>query len=288
MSNRVIFQCAFGLLVLLFFSGCSKTYMQIFDTEVKDVPNINDQWVYEDDTVSVRYSFWASGGTMSFAIYNKTDRPLFIDWKNSALMINDQKLSYWTDRTVTSSSSTSTSSSYGYSTTNAEPPIFDWSYVLQSLTTTRGSFQTQGVMVKEERITSLPPHSYVGMNRYRLREELWKFSGPNARTVEVPKANGRGSYSVSEEEFRSDTSPLRIRNFIALSFSEKMDSDFYVDNSFWVSKVREMDYKHFQGRVIGKDEDRYRVYEKAEKKRTAFFGSTSSSTACGSAHYACS
>ena len=266
-----MFQWVLSFMVLLLLSGCSKSYMQIFDTEAKGVPNINDQWVYEDDTVSIAYSLWASGGTMSFAIYNKTDRPLFIDWKNSALIINDQKLSYWADRSVTSSSGTSTSSSYAYSTTNAESPIFDWSYVLQSLTTTRGSFQTQGVMVKEERITSLPPHSYVGMNRYRFREELWKFNGPNARTVDVPKANGHGYSSVSEEDFRSDTSPLRIRNFVALSFSETMDSVFYVDNSFWVSRVREMGYKNFQGRVIGKDEDRYPIYEKAEKRRTAFY-----------------
>ncbi|HQV38427.1 MAG: hypothetical protein IPL81_01945 [Flavobacteriales bacterium] len=275
MNNRVIFRWTFSLMVLLLLSGCSKTYMQIFDTEAKNVPNINDQWVYENDTVSIIYSFWASGGAMSFAIYNKTDRPLFIDWKNSALIINDQKLSYWIDRTVISSSGTSTSSSHAYSTTNTELPVFNWAYVLQSTMNTSSAtattFQSHGTMVKDERITSLPPHAYVGMNRYRFREELWKFNGPNARTVEVPKANGHGYSSVSEEDFRSDTSPLRIRNFVALSFSETMDSVFYVDNSFWVSRVREMGYKNFQGRVIGKDEDRYPIYEKAEKRRTAFY-----------------
>jgi len=249
----------------VFLSGCAKKYIQIFDTQSERITNANDQWIFDNDTITIRYSFWAPGGVMSFAIYNKTNRQLFIDWKNSAFIINDRKMDYWIDQITTSNSKISKSSSVSW----ISPNVFDWNYILHTNRTS--AYLEEGSMVKEERITSLPPHAYVGVNKYRLREDIWKFAGPNSRIVMVSRNDKEGTAKVTEEDFEKSTSPLRFRNFLALSYSDKMDKIFYVDNAFWVSKVREMEYQQYRGKIIGKDNQNNPIYEKRDKKRTGFY-----------------
>ena len=96
-------------------------------------------------------------------IYNKTNEPIYFDWKNSAFIPNDQMVSYWQDVTNTVGVSSSSSS---------------WLYA--------GMISSRGVSksVRQERIGVIPPHSLITKNDFRLVKDY----------ADLPKP---GNYSES-------------------------------------------------------------------------------------------
>ena len=96
MKTRI---CIFLFILSIAFVGCTPQYMQVFNIESNKAKLSKDFFVYENDTVKISYSFWANHGLMAFSIYNKLDKPIYIDWKNSAFIYNSNKLNYWIDQT---------------------------------------------------------------------------------------------------------------------------------------------------------------------------------------------
>lgn len=87
-----------ALLALLLLPNLADiTYMQYYRVESPDAKRTDNNFVYENDTVKVTYSFWGNGGVMSFVIFNKTDRPLYIDWSRSSMIVNSNNTFYYND-----------------------------------------------------------------------------------------------------------------------------------------------------------------------------------------------
>ena len=86
-------------IILILLTGCTKSFIQIFDTSTRNCKSQNGFFVFENDTLKITYSFWASKGVMSFAVYNKLNKPIYVDWKNSSFIQNDNKMDYWVDET---------------------------------------------------------------------------------------------------------------------------------------------------------------------------------------------
>ena len=85
------------IVITLVLSGCAKKYIQVFETKSTNTEKQADFFVYETDTLKITYSFWAEKGVLSFAVYNKLDQPIYIDWKKSSFIDNSNKLNYWVD-----------------------------------------------------------------------------------------------------------------------------------------------------------------------------------------------
>jgi len=252
--------------VLLFF-GCAERRVEVYHAASHECAKEEDQWVFENDTVMLRYSFWSSGGSMSFVIYNKATKPIFINWKNSALILNDQKMHYWSDAVKFSGSSSGVSATKTTSVTD-----FDWAWVTRSRSESAMATVTSGAMVKDEMITSLPPKSYIGFRRYQLLKDIVDVDSPNtdARLVSAPGKPGR-TETIRMMRYNENSSPARYRNFLQLSFEEDMRTVFYIDNAFWLSEVEDMSNGVFLGDVIAIESDRTRVYEKAYRRRSSFY-----------------
>jgi len=50
----------------------------------------NDEYALETDSLSIAYSFIAEDGHLTMAIFNKTNDSYYINWKNSAYILNGQ------------------------------------------------------------------------------------------------------------------------------------------------------------------------------------------------------
>lgn len=188
------------LLILFLLTSCSKTFIQIFDIASTDVQTKNEYFVYENDSVKITYAFWTRNGVMSFSVFNKTKKPIYIDWKNSSFIYNGNKLDYWSDEIQTISQSNVTSitnkntkiSSYynGYYYVGT-PIIWEYtnnqSYILsQSLT----AFQTetQSSSFKPERITFIPPKSAFSCSRFYLfPADYYKLNVETATQITLPR-----------------------------------------------------------------------------------------------------
>ena len=127
--------------------GCSPQYMQVFEINSNKAKLSKDFFVYENDTIKISYSFWANHGLMAFSIYNKLDKPIYIDWKNSSFIYNSNKLNYWIDEQKTDYSSYY----LGY--------YYKGNLLPQGIILNEGIQNTTSVSIKPERITFIPPKS---------------------------------------------------------------------------------------------------------------------------------
>ena len=142
--KSILFQLAVASIL---FSSCSINY--IYHTTCGR--NVNSQetcYVFENDTIKITYDFWADRGKMNFSVYNKLDVPIFIDWKNSSLIVDDNRFGYWSDSKVKISKPLQVKE-------NKLGPLYG-----------NQSF----VVIKKERLTSVSPHSkIVKVSDYALR-----------------------------------------------------------------------------------------------------------------------
>ncbi len=240
--------------------SCAKSFIQIFDTATTNTEFKDNFFIFESDTLKITYSFWASNGIMSFAVYNKLDKPIYIDWKNSSFIYNDSKLNYWIDEIQTNM--VSYYSGYYYNGPLLKP----------GFTINKGVETTTSSSIKLERITFIPPKS----NYYRSQFYLMPGDGYNmdlnCKKTNLPRNDKpKMKTTVYSEVFTMTNSPLRFRNYLAFTFKENSTQIFFVDNEFYLSSAKEMDYRHFRGKSTESDENGDKTYEKPYKKSTSFY-----------------
>jgi hypothetical protein len=248
------------LIVFFFFIfiGCNKSYIQVFDTKSSNVKIENEFYVYETDTLKITYSFWAEKGIMSFAIFNKLDIPIYIDWKKSSYIDNSKKLNYWIDEEHIKSASYY--GSYFYKGAILKPVY----------TVNEGIGATTTIRIKMERLTFMPPKSnYYRSQFYLLPLTYYKLNKKTEYKYFNRNDNPKKNTKVYEANYSKNDSPLVFRNFIAFSLTEDFKEEFYIDNEFYISNIKEMDHRHFKYKV--KDINGKYVYIKPFKKNTSFY-----------------
>ena len=181
----------------------SCTPAKIATISSKNVPQKNSIFISENDMVKITYHFWADNGIMNFDIYNKTNDPIYFDWKNSAFIPNDQMVSYWQDVTNTVGVSSSSSS---------------WLY--------SGVISSRGVTksVRQERIGVIPPHSLITKNDFRLVKDYADLPNPGNYSEANSFLNYRNYLMFSTNE----------------KFEGKA---LTIDNKFFISNIKMIKYK---------------------------------------------
>ncbi|MBC7553334.1 MAG: hypothetical protein H7257_05095 [Taibaiella sp.] len=219
------------------FSGCSRFTQVVYVTPTtEDIKNINHFYTYENEDVKVVYWFWAEHGIMSFLLWNKTDLPMYIDWKKSALINNGRRESYYTSKNASNYKTYGTT--YGLEWLD----VFNEYYNLNN----NSKLSRQG-LVKGERVTFIPPKSYITQAFYNLTANI--YFDVTDRNTEMETINFCKVYvSRSNKD-------ITFRNFITYSFAENFATENYIDNEFHLNKVVTMD-NHLFGY---KDVDGYRA-----------------------------
>ena len=78
------------------FASCG-SYIQVMDTQTTNCKTESDTHYFENDSIKVTYNFWGLHGNMAFSVFNKTDKPLYVNWKNSSFIVNGEKYDYWSE-----------------------------------------------------------------------------------------------------------------------------------------------------------------------------------------------
>jgi hypothetical protein len=215
---------------ILTLCSCNIKYTQLYETTSSFTKD--GKAVYENDTARIEYFFWDQAGVLAFAIYNKLNVPIYIDWKRSSYIKNGDKFDYWVDEQTSEYNTNYTSIQY-------KGLLYGWGVEGQSTTT--------GKTVKPERVTFIAPHSRI----YKHYFILFNPSGTLLRIDHNPevvnsKSQPGKSTVVYTNAYNKEKNPLTFRNFLTLSTSEKFDKDIYIDNEFYVSKITEMKAGEFR------------------------------------------
>lgn len=238
-------------------SGC-KSYIQVFETKTINTVKEGEFYVYETDTLKITYAFWTKKGILSFSVYNKLDKPIYIDWKKSSYIDNSNKFNYWVDEEIIKSVSY-----YG-------SYFYDGPLLKPGFSINEGIGAVAASKVKVERITFIPPKSnYYRSQFYLLPLSYYEFDLKSDFTDTNRNDKPKKTTRVYYNEFSKQNSPLDFRNFLAFSMTEDFEDEFYVDNEFYLSKMLEMDYRHFKYRE--KEENGNYVYIRPFKKQTSFY-----------------
>jgi hypothetical protein len=84
----------FGFLSMLLFllSSCISTRYQVYTMQSHLNKDHNREFAMEVDTLAIAYSFVAPSGSITIGIFNTSDAPMFINWRNSAVIVNGRSV----------------------------------------------------------------------------------------------------------------------------------------------------------------------------------------------------
>lgn len=224
------------LFILLFpivlLSSCSIRFntcqtFKIASSNVKQVDSAGiSRYRYEDSLVIIDYNLWSSGGTVKFNIYNKSDEPIYVNWKNSNFIFQGYNNEYYSNETIserkstTNASATSnTSGRSSYNIYNVNPvvtvnknykTISDFSSITDEVT----------IVQKESQSIQIPPKSFNTYNKFNLNVPFFQFKD-----------------SLIFVAYDKTNSPLLFRNYLAISKDKDFRKQLFIDNDFWISEV---------------------------------------------------
>lgn len=225
MSNKLRL-IALTLLIsvkMLIFLSCAPSYkaFQIIETNSNEVAYKEGIYAYEKDEVELSYNFWQGKPIINFTIFNKSPKPIYIDFDKSHFILNGESYDYYEDieqvSSVSSAKGVSSYYNYGLLHTNS----------IESQVSTK---------YKRKRIVQIPPKSYI---RFSDNVNL-NYSIDNCETAIIKKGN---PYILTFEE---KNSPVQFRNYITYSTDVNMSNLAVIDNDFWVSKVMIVNEEDFK------------------------------------------
>lgn len=204
MKKLIVFTCLLSLLLGL--SACSSYfYSSLSSNDPAGEMNERNEFVQENDSVCITYSFNGENAPVKISIYNKLNEPLFVDWQRSALIVGDVSTSYFHENATISGKTESRSSGDAYK----------WSrrYTLTD-NSSSGSFSGEVQMPKG--VESIPPKSRIESVMLELDNLSFK-DIPNHEYKKQPFAKSNSELvSLQVREYTEDDSPLRFRSYLAL------------------------------------------------------------------------
>lgn len=220
------------LICLLMLTSCAPL---VRVTEL-DGPRLNktNKLGFENDTVSIIYNFWAENGQLSFTFTNKSDRPVYIDWKKSVLFINNVKIPYWTGQ-----------DEVDFNTAGASAALNG------KISAGVNGSNSKGTITHPERITFLAPHSDYSVSGISLAQFNTIPDSAKGEKTLVPETYRRQKKTqVNVRRFDAKNSPLQIRNYITYSFKEYTDETMAFDQHIWLKQLTTMSQRQFNGKVL--------------------------------------
>jgi hypothetical protein len=208
------------IVIPVFLMGCMKYQYTTVSSNM--ISNEQKEFVHENDSLIVKYNFSGNNCPVRISIENKLATPLFVDWKRSALIVNDLSQSYSTDNAVIDAYGTGITFLWGES----------------------GSSQfinVQGTITKSESTGFIPPHAKIQSDAVYASDNYKKLKGKKSKTIRVYSSD---SFTLARHyEFNEANSPARFRSYLTLSTDPNFSSLIIYDDSFWVTEIVQTDLR---------------------------------------------
>ena len=187
------------LLFLVLLLSCTKSIYHVATVQSRSVKPIESDFVFENDELRVVYNLWEPGGRMRFLLFNKTDKPLYVDWSKSFFVRNGTKTLYSQLPPLPKRASADTVR-YTYQNLTAEP---------------------YRATARANPLTEIPSQTYVAIADFPIQLVVL-----SAKTKE-------NLFTYTKEN-----SPLRFSQQLAYSFDKALTNARLVEHAFWVDKIQ--------------------------------------------------
>jgi hypothetical protein len=204
-----------GLMAI--FSSCTYQYFKVSSNQVPK--NENNDFVVENDTVKVLYRFTGYHGPVQITIFNKMNEPLEIDWRKSALIMNNRASSYYTPDMVLNGTINNDSLRKLY--------FFNTRYINANI---------HADILVNEPSQFIPPSSSISKIPIALRQENLIFL-PIGLKKEKLQINEYHIVKVKRAEYTVEKSPVSFRSYLTFKCGSGEGKEFSLEYKFYVSEV---------------------------------------------------
>jgi hypothetical protein len=208
------------LMIALLFPACSSTfYYSTLNTTNDYVEKVdNGDFLLETDSLWIAYCFKGAYAPVQITIFNKANKPLYVDWRRSALIIGNTPINYAGEEINFSG---------------------DWeSYYNSNRTDSQGSFD--GPIALPGGISFVPPQTMISEIPLRLNP---RFDNINKKEyLNSYLSNTRGKEVKAKRiDFDPSNSPLSFKSYLTVYYQPDKpmayEQDFYMATLFKTSKV---------------------------------------------------
>jgi hypothetical protein len=206
--------------IVFLFTGCT-TYQYMTVRGENITHNDRREFVMENDSIRLKYNFSGMDAPINVEVQNKLDKPLYIDWSRSALIINDKAISYVPSSAVISGSVNTTTSSYR--------SAGSW-----RSSVTDGSFQGSVAVPRE--MDFIPPGSYKSKTPLGVTNVFYPAAREGGKRKQVGLLSSYSGTAIIKD-YSDTSSPFRFTSYLTLYTEGAMDNPIIFQHSFYVSEI---------------------------------------------------
>lgn len=241
--------------------SCKVNYYQVYEVKSSDLLQKDNSMVFENDDCKIYYNLWSHNGSMAFIFENKTDKDLFLDMRQTFFIKNGAANDYFKNRSV--ETSTYDALNLGYSVSNTYVGANGYwpsQYVFPFLATGKKLTNVQkgissAVTTKEPEYVCIPAKSYKVIDYYNINPS---FELTCDKKKDFPKT------SVTLYTYNIGNTPLKFKNRIAYSFQKDDASLKHIENSFWLSEIKNYSEKEaIEKRKVKEGCGKYDIYTRS-------------------------
>jgi hypothetical protein len=207
------------VILILFLSSCS-TYEYCRVDAPGLTKNDSSELVWESDTVKLNYNFHGENGPLTLTIYNKLNKSLFINWKESALIRNGQTIGLY----------------------DAHLDLIRGKYT-SSLLLTRNVSNTASDLSASFSLPDgtdiIAPNSYISKGLLSIWDgkEILDSSWASSLPVKTEYSVDNSSMKYKMQSYSSQASPANFKVYLTFKAGDEAGGAFSVSQSFYVAQV---------------------------------------------------
>jgi hypothetical protein len=182
--------------------------------------NESREIVLENDTVRISYSFDGVNCPATIRVYNKLDKPMYVDWQRSAFIVNGHALPIAGSKSKINAETTGIQFRSNRNTSTTAGDV---------ISTSVG--ELNGVITEPLSRGFMAPRSFIESDPVELTTTMFNVEGADwTRSKE-------GANTVKYVDFEKANTPLLFRCFLTLSDHKDFETSFHFENEFWVQKI---------------------------------------------------
>ena len=205
-------------LIIFLLSSCSRyQYVTISGIDVKK--NDDREFLIDNDSLMIKYNFNGFEAPINLTIENKLNVPVYIDWRQSALIVNDRAISYVPNTVPVSGSFDGSAITWG------------------SGNVSTGSGNVQMTATFPDNLGFIPPQSFITKNPMGITNISFDASDSVFGRKKVTLPDGSAVVKVRHATFSEKTSPLQFRSYITVRIGEQTATPVSYEQSFYISEI---------------------------------------------------
>ncbi|WP_068473932.1 hypothetical protein [Saccharicrinis aurantiacus] len=220
MKNNILLIAS---LILISFTACTSFQFTSLQSNLLNLDS--NYFLYQDDTLEVKYSFAGRNCPLQLTIYNKSDDPIFINWEQSAVIINGQSLPINPLNSIMSSRSQTSTYAIGNHYESS-------------------SSISNGVIEHSDRSGFVPPNASITINSYNLSSGFINTTLADSTQKVYEESALR---TVTKHFFTKENSPLKINCFLTYNNNTRTQKN-YIKSEFWCASVYKTNYQSYNNR----------------------------------------